>query len=81
MSRRRLEQVACDVCGADNAMPFSVSTPDGSYTLDLCDEHAEPLERLAQKGVFTPAPPSGRKFVRLRHRVKAIDPALLPPEE
>ncbi len=81
MSKSSLERVLCDVCAEPGAETYSVVTPDGTYALDLCDEHGEPLERLAKKGVFTPAPPSQRTLVRRRHRVVAIDPALLPPEE
>ncbi|MDP9397061.1 MAG: hypothetical protein M3P96_04190 [Actinomycetota bacterium] len=81
MSKHSRETVLCDICAKPQAESYRVRTPDGLYALDLCDEHAEPLERLVRSGVFTPAPPPQRKLVRMYHRVVRIDPALLPPED
>lgn len=42
-------KVTCDVCSAEGAKGWTISGPPGSVTIDLCPEHAAPLEGLPGK--------------------------------
>lgn len=42
--------IRCDVCGEGDTQAYTVNSPDGSWSNDLCSKHAEPLRKLQAKG-------------------------------
>jgi len=42
--------VTCDVCGAEGARSYGVTVEDQKWSVDLCDDHAEPVMTLAREG-------------------------------
>ena len=42
--------VACDICGAEGARSYGITVDDQKWSVDLCDDHAEPVMALAGEG-------------------------------
>jgi hypothetical protein len=67
--------VNCDVCGKPGASEWTVGrTGDGHWTVDLCTEHAEVVQGVADKG--RPVQPSapGRPRTRYDRYVRGLPP-------
>lgn len=58
----REEIVKCDVCGEPGAKPWSLTQDERRWEIDVCDRHAAPLLKVAEKGrsILDTSGPRGR---------------------
>ena len=42
--------VTCDICDAEGARSYGITVDDQKWSVDLCDDHAEPVMTLAGEG-------------------------------